>query len=271
MEINRAGFYKWKQRMANPSGKAKTRASNVRLFMEYHSMYPNHGYRWLNAKIRLDSGACMSDAYAHRCCKYAGIVSVSKHYRYKKSGEEKKYYPNYILSGIAVTGPMQVIVSDMTAFWCNREYYELTFYMDLWNNSIVSWAISNKKGDRNTYMDGLEELKKKKSEMSGMKMILHTDQGSVYSSKSFNETLPALNIIRSMSRAGTPTDNAAMESINGWSKEELFNDFRLKESEDVVSTVEKYVKFFNEERPAYALKYLTPKQFDEKYNPKPGV
>lgn len=107
--------------------------------------------------------------------------------------------------------------------------------------------------------------------MSDMKMILHTDQGSIYSSKSFNETLPALNIIRLMSGAGTPTDNAAMESIDGWSEEELSDDFRLRESEDVESTVAKHVKLSNEERPTYALKYLTPKQSDEKDSPKTRV
>lgn len=31
-----------------------------------------------------------------------------------------------------------------------------------------------------------------------------------------------------MSRAGTPTDNSAMEAINGWLKKELFNDFKIK-------------------------------------------
>ena len=111
--------------------------------------------------------------------------------RYKKYVEEKKYYPNYIISDITVTGPPQVIAGDMTAFWCSKEYYELTFYMDLWNSSIVSLDISSKKGDSNIYMNGPKRLKKK-SEMHDMKMILHTDQGSVYSSKSFNETLPIL-------------------------------------------------------------------------------
>ena len=46
-------------------------------------------------------------------------------------------------------------------------------------------------------------------------LVLHTDQGSVYASKAFNELLPMYNIQHFMSRAGTPTDNAAMESING--------------------------------------------------------
>ena len=57
-------------------------------------------------------------------------------------------------------------------------------------------------------------------------IILHSDQGSVYASKEYNELLP-MYVNRSMSRAGTPTDNAAMESINGWIKAELFMDLHV--------------------------------------------
>ena len=64
---------------------------------------------------------------------------------------------------------------------------------------------------------------------------------------------------------GTPTDNAAMESINGWMKAELFSDFHITSTEGVAGQIDEYVKFFNEERPAYALEYLTPKQYREKY------
>ena len=59
-------------------------------------------------------------------------------------------------------------------------------------------------------------------------IILHTDQGSVYSSKSFNQILENYNIERSKSRAGTPTDNPVNEALNGWIKEELIIDFNLK-------------------------------------------
>ena len=64
-------------------------------------------------------------------------------------------------------------------------------------------------------------------------MIFHSDQGSVYSSKKFNESLPLYNIIHSMSKPGTPTENGAMEAINGWIKEELFLDFNINSSNDV--------------------------------------
>jgi hypothetical protein len=108
MEIQRSSFYYWKKRLATPSPRTKALADNLILFRKYHLKYPSHGYRWLNAKIRLDTGTVMSDPYAHKCCKLAGIKSKSKHYRYKKPGEPRKVYPNLILAGIDICGPNPV-------------------------------------------------------------------------------------------------------------------------------------------------------------------
>lgn len=136
--------------------------------------------------------------------------------------------------------------------------------MDLFNNEITA-SISEKRGDKMTYYNGLEELIKKKEAYKDLVTILHTDQGSVYASKSFNELAQINNIIHSMSRPGTPTDNSNMEAINVWFKEELFNDFNILDSNDVKRSVDEYIYFFYNERPAYALNYLKPKQFKEKY------
>ena len=101
--------------------------------------------------------------------------------------------------------PMQCIVSDMTAFYVKGIYHELTLYMDLWNNEIVSHSLSAKRGDRMTYISGLEDLIAWKEQHPEHQMILHSDQGSVYASKAYNDLLPMYGITRSMSRAGTPT------------------------------------------------------------------
>lgn len=97
----------------------------------------------------------------------------------------------------------------------------------------------------------------KKKKVDDLELILHTDQGSVYASKSFNELLPQYHITHSMSRVGTPTDNGAMKAINGWVKTEMFIDFNLTHCEDVPAFIENYITFFNEERPSAALGYLT--------------
>lgn len=267
MGIQRSSFYNWKKALSNPSPRVKALTSNVALFQEYHQNYPSHGYRWLNAKIRLDTGLVVSDPYAHKCCKMAGIKSKAKHYKYKKAGNPGRIYPNLLMTELQIDGPLQCIVSDMTAFWMKGTYYELTLYMDLWNNEIVSHALSAKRGDRMTYISGLEDLIELKKQHPEYKMILHSDQGAVYASKAYNELLPMYGITRSMSRAGTPTDNAAMESINGWIKAELFMDLHVTGDRAVEKEIDEYIIFFNEQRPAYSLNYLTPKQYRELFTP----
>lgn len=261
MNLNRSGYYKWRNRIYNPSSKMVERAKLCELFKYYHSLYPSHGYRWLNAFIRNKLGLKMSNVTAHRICKKVGIVSKAKHYRYKKPGEPYKVYPNLLLAGLNVNKPFECIVSDMTAFYHKGIYYELTLYMDTWNNEIISHSLSSRKGDRMTYINGLNGLIEVKKEHPGLETVLHTDQGSVYSSKAFNDLLPLYNIIHSMSRAGTPTDNAIMESVNGWIKAELFMDLHVTADGDIKEQIKEYIRFFNEERPAYSLNYMTPKEY----------
>ena len=64
-----------------------------------------------------------------------------------------------------------------------------------------------------------------------------------------------------MSRAGTPTDNPIIESLNGWIKEEMRIDFDLKSVEGIPSFNENYVHYFNNERLSYKLNYKTPVQY----------
>ena len=268
MDINRSGYYKWLKRRTNPSTREISRKDACRIFEEYHLRFPSHGYHWLNAKIKLDLGVVYSDNYAHKVCKYLNIKSEFKHFRRygKKANRELKDFPNYILAEINPTSPFQVVVSDMTAFWANKIYYELTLFMDLFNNELIAYSLSNKKGNPNTYHNALKQVLIKKEEYKDFETILHTDQGSVYSSKKFNESLPNYHIIHSMSKPGTPTENGAMEAINGWIKEELFIDFKINAANDIFKEIDNYIYYFNNERPQSSLKYLTPIQYKDLYS-----
>lgn len=261
MDIARSSFYLWKSRLSSPSPRTQRLLKMIPLFIEYHQQYPSHGYRWLNAKIRLDMGFVLSDPYAHKCCQLAHIKSKAKRCGYKKPGMPYRVYPNLMAASLPVTGPLQCVVSDMTAFHFHGQYYELTLYMDIWNNEIIAHAVSAQRGNRMTYFNGLKDVLELKKALPGCTMVLHTDQGSVYASKAFNELLPMYGLVHSMSRAGTPTDNGALEAINGWIKAELFMDFHITGRKSIKTEIQEYITFFNEQRPAYALNYLTPKEY----------
>ena len=66
-------------------------------------------------------------------------------------------------------------------------------------------------------LNNMIKAKIKRGYMS-LNTIFHTNQGSIYSSLSFNNIIKPFNMTRSMSRAGTPTDNPVIESKNGWLK-----------------------------------------------------
>lgn len=268
MKVSKSGYYKWKKRNNYPSKKMISRNSDIELIKKIHNKYPSHGYRWINAYARLNYGIVWSDNHVHLCCKYENIRSCGKHYRWKKPGEQQYKYNNLIWNGWKqINGPYEVVVSDMTTFWVNGKYYELTMYFDAWNKEIIGYGLSFKKGDFHSYYDGLEQiLNKIKKEQTEKLIILHTDQGSVYSSQSYNELLKDYNIKRSMSRAGTPTDNPVNESLNGWIKEELFIDFDIKNCKDIPKLIKEYIYYYNNERPSYALNYKTPVQYKQDNN-----
>lgn len=264
MKINRSGFYKWLNRRLNPSQRELNLIAACKEFDEYHELYPSHGYRWLNAKIRLDRGTVYTDNYAHKICKFLGIKSESKHYKRqgKKAKRELKNFPNYILAELNPLRLFQVVVTDMTAFRANKHYYKLTLFMDLFNNEIISYYLADRKGDPSSYHISMANLiKEKNKKYTDLEMILHSDQGAVYCSKRFNESLYLYNITHSVSKPGTPTENGAMEAINGWIKEELFIDFNINSSGDIHKSIEDYIYYFNNERPQAALNYLTLIQF----------
>ena len=56
-----------------------------------------------------------------------------------------------------------------------------------------------------------------------------------------------------------------MESINGWVKDEMFRDLHVTSNDKIEEEIKEYVRFYNEERPAYSLSYMTPKQYKEFY------
>lgn len=262
MSVSRSGYYKWKYRKENPSLREISRQADIRIIREVHNKHKSHGYRWVNAFVRNKYGIIWTDNYVHRLCKYENIRYQGKHCRWKKPGDEQYKFNNLVWKGWKyLSKPFEVIVSDMTAFKVKGIYWELTLYFDAWNKEIVGYGLDARKGSTKTYYEGLNQILDKIKDQTSDSVILHTDQGSVYSSKSYNDLLENYNIERSMSRAGTPTDNPVNESLNGWIKEELFIDFDLKHSNNVPNLVKEYIYYFNNERPSYALEYKTPIQF----------
>ena len=266
MEVSRSGYYKWLRR--DPSERDLNREAMVEVVEEVHTEYPSHGYRWVAAYIRNTLRTKVSDNFTYKCFRYLGIKSETRHQTHYKPRKVKDRFPNLVFSTWdTVDRPRQVIVSDMTTLKFLCFYYEITFYFDVFTKEILSWQLAERRGARGQYIDGLKDivrLLKGRTEPT----VLHTDQGSVYASLAYNELIKDTLIVRSMSRAGKPTDNPVNEALNGWIKEELVIDFKIESHrtrEEVRDCIDKYVTFYNERRPCFAIGYDTPANYRRRY------
>ena len=257
MSVNRSGYYKWLKRDINQY--ERDRRNLAALIKEEHNKHPSYGYHALAKIIRDKTGWIFSDNLCHKVCKQEGIRSKCRHYRWKPAGGEHEIYPNLIGSDWTAQKPLQKIVSDMTVIAHRGKLYEWTFFLDVYNNSIIAWDISKKQGDIRPYYHGRDELLRiLKEEGITEPVYFHTDQGSVYSSTSFNQALLHHTIIRSMSRSGTPTDNPVIESMNGWIKAQIEADYQIDDWDSIESFLRFYVHYYNHERPMYRLNYKSP-------------
>ena len=200
MGVSRSGYYKWRKRDKNT--RDLRREEVIALVSEVHKAHPSHGYRWVAAFIRVNYQQDISDNYVYKAFRFLGIKAKTKHQVHYRPRKIRDLYPNLIFTTWdTVDRPRQVIVSDMTVLKPWIFYLELTLYFDVFTKQILTWKLSERRGGREQYLDGLAdvvELLRGKKEPT----IIHTDQGSVYSSKAYNELIQDCNVVRSMSRAG---------------------------------------------------------------------
>ena len=154
---------------------------------------------------------------------------------------------------------MQKIVTDVTYIKHAGKWYYLAGYLDLFNNEIIEWELSDT-FDNFLVMKPAERLLKKRMSTEHQ-VLLHSDQGVQYSSAGYCNLLKEYGVIQSMSRAGNPRDNAVMESFWGRFKDTLRKHFRYWECDDLRAVIEQAIYYFNNERPVRKLNGKPPVLF----------
>jgi transposase InsO family protein len=192
--------------------------------------------------------------------KYYLQCRVKPKRKWKSQGESAIVTPNLLERDFKATAPNQKWVTDITYLQYGTSTLYLSTIMDLYNNQIVAYKIYDHQ-QTPLVMDTLKAALINRGNPSGV--ILHSDQGSVYTSYAFQDFVKESNLISSMSRRGNCWDNAVIESFHSNLKSEefqyiKFNSMRLSE---VRNHVDDYVRHYNEERIQEKLGYQTPMGF----------
>ncbi len=172
----------------------------------------------------------------------------------------KPYYKtdNLLQRQFKASCPMEVLTTDITYLPFGHSMLYLSSIMDIYNGEIVAYKIDDKQ-DQSLVNDTLNQIDIPEG------CILHSDQGSVYTSYAYYQLCEEKGIIRSMSRKGTPADNAPIESFHSSLKSETFyiNNQLNSPNHIVIDIVEKYIKNYNNNRIQQKLGYLSPVKYRE--------
>lgn len=180
--------------------------------------------------------------------------------KWKSQGESEVIAPNILNRDFHASNPNEKWVTDITYIQYGSETLYLSTIMDLYNNEIIAYKLYNHQ-QTPLVIDTLEKALDNRNHPEGV--IVHSDQGSVYTSYVFQNRLKEHNLVPSMSRRGNCWDNAVIESFHSNIKTEEFQycKFNSLPNFTVISKIDDYIHHYNEERILEKLGYLAPKEF----------
>jgi len=186
-----------------------------------------------------------------RLMQLMGISAIYPKPHTSQPNPEHKIYP-YLLRNLAITYPNQVWCADITYIRMARGFLYLFAILDWYSRYVIAWELSNTL-DNAFCLDGLKSaLTKVKPE------IFNTDQGSQFSSATFTKVLSGNDIQISMDGRGRAYDNIFIERLWRTVKYEEVYLHDYQNGLEAYRRLDKYFRFYNEERPHQSFNYRTP-------------
>ena len=244
--VSRAAYYAWVQRQEQPNPDAERK----QLIQEaYEKSHKSYGYRRITLWLRKHKGVCINHKAVLRLMNSMNIHSVARKRKiYKKVTELDTYhrYENVLNREFSASQPNQKWVTDITYIDTQQGWCYLSAIKDLYDGFIVAHGC-----DQNNSIGlvtrTVRQAKQKEKVTDGL--ILHSDQGTQYTSQAYHDILThEYGITPSMSRRGNCWDNAPMENFFGHLKEEYLRQFQKPTFKEMEQLIDEYIYFYNYER-----------------------
>lgn len=178
-------------------------------------------------------------------------------YRFNSAASyEHKVCKNHLARDFHPKTSDVVYSTDITYLNYGEGKAYLSAVKDLGTKEILNYRLSRSL-TLPLVMDGVEEMLGRLPKSKRKRLIIHSDQGLHYTSHPYRSLLKKYGVIQSMSRRGNCLDNSPIESFFGHMKDEL--ELRdCKTFKDLADKMDRYIDYYNNERPQWGLKGKTP-------------
>ena len=258
--LSTSGYYAWAQRSQSIRA-----IENLKLMDEireiHQSSYQIYGSQRIAIALQKKGLAC-SRQRAARLMRRMGIrAKTARKFKVTTdSNHREPIAPNLLARDFFVDAPNKVWTSDITYVMTKRGWQYLTIIMELFSREIVGYSLSNRLSAKSTVVAALDMAIKHHRPLEGI--ILHSDRGIQYASKSFRNLLKKYRMRQSMSGKGNCYDNAVTETFFKTLKTEWIYGINYADAQELRISLFEYVElFYNRKRMHSSLGYLAPAEF----------
>jgi transposase InsO family protein len=255
----RSSFY-YHQKQSKLPDKYEEIKKLIKVIYEQHKGY--YGYRRITDELQ-NKGIVINHKTVLRLMKLLGLKSIIRVKKYKSyKGEQGKIAPNILERNFKATAPNQKWATDITEFNVSGKKLYLSPIIDLFNQEIISYELT----ERPVFNQVVMMLKKAfKKIPDNTNLLLHSDQGWQYQMSQYQNLLKEKGIVQSMSRKGNCLDNAIIENFFGILKSEMFYTQKFKSVEQLKQEIIKYIIYYNSQRIKSNLNKMSPIKYRAHY------
>lgn len=209
--VGKTSYYDWKKRkdLSDPDEEIRDLIVKIRIKKEN----PNMGYQNITKIIKTEYNMTINHKKVYRIMKKYGLLSISIHSK-KMSILYKgiKPYNNMVKRNFDTESKNSIWCIDITKLDSLEGRQYLCAIIDLYDRSIVSCKIHTTQTVK-LVKSTIEKALNYENLNQSPKLILHSDQGSVFKSRYLSNYFKNTPLIQSMGKKGTPAENSVIESF----------------------------------------------------------
>ncbi|ENL4815913.1 IS3 family transposase [Escherichia coli] len=262
LDVHPSGFYAWLQQPHSQRHQADLRLTGQikQFWLESGCVY---GYRKIHLDLR-DSGQQCGVNRVWRLMKRIGIkAQVGYRSPRARKGEASIVSPNRLQRQFNPDAPDERWVTDITYIRTHEGWLYLAVVVDLFSRKIIGWSMQSRM-TKDIVLNALLMAVWRRNPQK--QVLVHSDQGSQYTSHEWQSFLKSHGLEGSMSRRGNCHDNAVAESFFQLLKRERIKKKIYGTREEARSDIFDYIEmFYNSKRRHGSSDQMSPTEYENQY------
>lgn len=258
--VSRSAYYKWSTGKAQPAFDDEDYLAIKAVFDDKKALF---GVRRIAMELAR-KGNPMSPGKICRIMQKHGLktkVRAASPYKDAPKATEVMAAENVLNRQFIQSTVRRFFCTDITYIHWNGTFIYLSTIKDIASGEIIAWECSLHI-DMQLVLDTIAHFERNMlTAIWSLKgSIMHSDRGTHYTGPQWRGVMERLGMIRSMSRVGRCIDNAPMESFFGHFKDEV-SVLDCHTFDAVSLRVEQYMQYYNNHRPQWEKKKMTPVEY----------